>query len=686
MKKCKYYVVAMMAVAAFTTIISSCAKDETAYPTPEPSKTGDMLIHWNISASDGAKATRAMIGSTAVENKRYFYYEFDENGNPVLNADRTDYEYKDNPMVEATNGNKYPEYAPVSKLADCISLEQACSPTTSHGLGHGIGFWVDYIWREGTTENVERNKFGDNTRLTYHYTGENPFSYWNYEGKAQYWAEKGRYLFRAFYPDFLKGFIERTSTNGELFVMNYNTLKYQEDLMVAHNEVFVADPQKNQPTIYYTPDGKFSDLTMVTNHVNGENIGDFHFSETFNLSQAVPLPFEHTQAAVRVRFTFNYEEEDELTSVFFRNTIEDKGMHTNGLLLYGAFEPFVPHQDAEGSTHKNTYRPEDDGFEPFLRLNNYKRTFKWSSEPHKLDDGDFYKWQVAETTVDGELPDSTESQADQTGRTTLFRTGIPFSYKVENDGTIVEHMAIAYSDSRDYAVRTTKSGETPVIIEKVHAENTTRMVWMGEYDYVKAAGATKTDAPRQSAERPEEELYFLNDNGEYEQVFQWTGYQEEDGVPVNNVEIPLYEIHEVPAQIHLEKSTTVMNDSADPVGQQPPTFASNEGWIFILPQTCDGTTELCFTTAETGDEGVTSLKIPEFTGTKHIIHDNGTESTYRYGDANIPAELGLTKDDFCDFAPGMRYTYTVVIGRTNLYLNLVVEPWRERHAVTEIVF
>ncbi len=626
-------------------LAAACTKDETVRPTPEMPPSGSQPIVWQASTNESK--TRAMIGSTAFSDTGHYYY-YDASGALVENPE---------------DAQGYPTYTPVSAMQDCVSLEQACD--TRGELKHGIGFWVDYIQRDGLTENVFRDVFNAETKLVYDTSGENPHNHWNYMGAAEYWALGGRYLFRAFYPNLLQNYIIDESSNGELVVLQYNTHKYQHDLMVAYNEVFTVDPRKGgEPSIYYTNNG-YSYLTMVTNHVDGKNVGDFHFSQRFDLSDPVPLPFHHTQAAVRVRFTFNYEDYDELTSVFFRNTEKNKGLHTDGLLLFGAFEPFEEHEDADAESHKNTYYPYDTCFHNFERLNTDKRTFKWSSQPHDVNAGDFYVWRAAVTDVTGRPLPSDYSETKYPNMIT-YRSGIPFWYEVKDDGSVTEVMAIAYSDSRDQAGR--MFDESGALVEgsyreKMHAEdneaNLKQSVWVGIGGEV------------QCSDKNGDPITLTDDNSD--------GY----------VDVTL------DPKIVLEPSTTVMNDPNDPIDPDtgkvvaPPTFASNEGWVFILPQAYDGTTELCFTTSETGDKGITARKLPAHTGT---YFDTATRTTVHYDDWVADKDgikttySNLTEASFCHFAPGSRYTYTITVGKTNVYLNLMVEPWQEKWATTEIEF
>ena len=76
-------------------------------------------------------------------------------------------------------------------------------------------------------------------------------------------------------------------------------------------------------------------------------------------------------------------------------------------------------------------------------------------------------------------------------------------------------------------------------------------------------------------------------------------------------------------------------------------YTRNNGNILIIPQTSDGTVNLCFTTR------------------------NGGNTVYR---VPIPKETG-TGINRSQFLPGYRYVYTITITETNLRVDLSIAPW-----------
>lgn len=90
-------------------------------------------------------------------------------------------------------------------------------------------------------------------------------------------------------------------------------------------------------------------------------------------------------------------------------------------------------------------------------------------------------------------------------------------------------------------------------------------------------------------------------------------------------------------------------------------YTGNDGFLLILPQTSKGKTDLCFTTEGGGNTPYT-IGIPAVTGTSLQ-----TWMTSGFTDA--------TNASGTDFVPGYRYTYTVVITKTDLYMTLSIAPW-----------
>lgn len=88
-------------------------------------------------------------------------------------------------------------------------------------------------------------------------------------------------------------------------------------------------------------------------------------------------------------------------------------------------------------------------------------------------------------------------------------------------------------------------------------------------------------------------------------------------------------------------------------------YTMNDGWLLIMPQESKGFVNLCFTTEKGGD---TVYKV------------------------RIPAETGTVVDDKPSYSRATRYTYTVMVSKTNLKMNISVSDWNERQSSVDIIF
>lgn len=180
-------------------------------------------------------------------------------------------------------------------IENATGLEAACSTG-----GQSIGIWADYTINIGGTEQTSKNVFG-NTKLSFFDKADgNPHSHWNYEGTDLYWAIGGEYTFRAYYPQSLNSAVV-SSSDADLFMIDYNCETMQQDLMVAYNTVD---------------------------------------TKSYKLSDPVPLRFIHTLSALRFRFQFSYDydDTDQLTSCWLVNDAAN-ALHTVGLMVYGDTDP-----------------------------------------------------------------------------------------------------------------------------------------------------------------------------------------------------------------------------------------------------------------------------------------------------------------------------------------------------------
>ena len=94
-------------------------------------------------------------------------------------------------------------------------------------------------------------------------------------------------------------------------------------------------------------------------------------------------------------------------------------------------------------------------------------------------------------------------------------------------------------------------------------------------------------------------------------------------------------------------------------------YAQNDGFLLVIPQTYRGGLRLCFTTQK-GGSTVFSTQLPEATGTDI---DGNTTSSAPYA-----------------YAAGKKYTYNLVLTRTDLKLNLTIADWNVRKHSDEIIF
>lgn len=244
-------------------------------------------------------------------------------------------------------------------------LENACTPIEDGGLGRSIGFFAE-LEKDG---NIEVDIFGTKeTQLIYKDKIGSPQT-WNYTRRNGEevlddleWVDGATYHIRAYYPQSLHNLIEE-STVARCFVMNYNTHKTQEDLLVAYNRVHTVDPITGNPSICINKD--ISNNEVVSSIENSGS--DYGYSEVFDLAKPIPLFFQHSLAAIRVRFKFDYDfddsdedaldVDDELLNCYFTNIDNENGLHTTGALVYGNEETIaLDHNTLETNWKKLTWK------------------------------------------------------------------------------------------------------------------------------------------------------------------------------------------------------------------------------------------------------------------------------------------------------------------------------------------
>lgn len=103
-------------------------------------------------------------------------------------------------------------------------------------------------------------------------------------------------------------------------------------------------------------------------------------------------------------------------------------------------------------------------------------------------------------------------------------------------------------------------------------------------------------------------------------------------------------------------------------------FTGQDGFLIIIPQPSTGNQYICFTTLN-GGNAVFRIAIPKKTGTSNAnyLANPDNPSTHKAVDG-------------CDFIPGWRYTYTIVITKTDAQIVLGIAPWNKLDSSFSISF
>lgn len=103
-------------------------------------------------------------------------------------------------------------------------------------------------------------------------------------------------------------------------------------------------------------------------------------------------------------------------------------------------------------------------------------------------------------------------------------------------------------------------------------------------------------------------------------------------------------------------------------------FTGQDGFVIIIPQPSTGNQHICFTTRN-GGNAVFRIAIPKKTGTSNAnyLANPDNPSTHKANDG-------------CDFIPGWRYTYTIVITKTDAQIVLGIAPWNKLDSSFSISF
>lgn len=116
---------------------------------------------------------------------------------------------------------------------------------------------------------------------------------------------------------------------------------------------------------------------------------------------------------------------------------------------------------------------------------------------------------------------------------------------------------------------------------------------------------------------------------------------------------------------------SVFSESEGDTGEK---FTGQDGFLMIIPQPSTGNQRICFTT-RSGGNAVFRIAIPKKTGTSNAnyLADPDEPSTHKAADG-------------CDFIPGWRYTYTIVITKTDAEILLGIAPWNKLDSSFNISF
>lgn len=224
-------------------------------------------------------------------------------------------------------------------IENITDLQRFCTPEIIGGtINHqeSVGIWADLDYLGVTTENLL-----DDVQLAYYTKEGGNADGWNYYfGREEaYWQMGGKYRFRAYYPQqALKALGNdgiMANSNANTFIVSYNTLQMQDDLLVDYFEVDTRT----------WPD----------------------------LSKPLNLNLKHALCAIKFQVQFKYTDqdkyydEDALTACWLRNTKSDD-FHSLGIMAYGITDP-----------RTGTYDPHYMGWYPQYAVPVGDEIYKWEA-------------------------------------------------------------------------------------------------------------------------------------------------------------------------------------------------------------------------------------------------------------------------------------------------------------------
>lgn len=618
-----------IAAALSALALASCVSVQPAGPDkPLPGENTDIPVSWSVGLEKGAEKTTVTKATV-------------QGGHSQMISNMSDLQFACSP--------------------GSVSISQATGINIDKkGMGKSIGFFSEYYHPD---HGISKDVFGMGaTHLIYDPDG----SRWkmvneNGEEVQRMWVNGGRYNIRAFYPhkiyDELPAGVEGAS--AKTFVVQYNTHKYQDDLMVAFNGVNTEDPGhpdgeqhkdytdgtyhsqddysdgldecspdrkdennnhsvKGQPSIMYS---SFLGKRVESHFSSTADPEIFHYSQKFGLSEPVPLYFHHTLAAVRVIVVMEYEPRPNdyvrMSGVYLYNDHASDGIMTTGLLVYG-----------------QNYQS---------RGWDIKDTFTWTAFQTMKPGEHFYEWKlktaqkVKHTDTDGQpvmRPGTTEQLTLNGGMEVFYST---------KDKKVIG--AIPYTNPKNYVYA----------VYDIDPVNQT-LVGTPQFRYSK------------DYNRPE---------------LAWSA-------------------------------------SMDTFAQMA-VYSQNDGWVMTIPQEQKGHLwfHLDITTTTVASEktdgvykdiitdGSRDAQFPEFTGTnKYGLDYNKLKGLTSDDDRLAAAEKELcynqaewwkmtrgeklasfdSMDDFNWYIPGKRYTYIVKVRKSDVHMDVSVADWKEKYAYAEIDF
>ena len=130
----------------------------------------------------------------------------------------------------------------------------------------------------------------------------------------------------------------------------------------------------------------------------------------------------------------------------------------------------------------------------------------------------------------------------------------------------------------------------------------------------------------------------------------------------------------VPFSSSAGSSVTATAYSVFSAGDTGEKFTGQDGFLMIIPQPSTGNQRICFTT-RSGGNAVFRIAIPKKTGTSNANYLANPDDSSPHKAA-----------DGCDIIPGWRYTYTIVITKTDAEILLGIAPWNKLDSSFNISF